>query len=376
MKTAMALPAHSSLRLLCLTGLLALLTLPALGTPEAAATEEASSAPAESAAQEAWPEDLGHREPVLETKYFTFYSHFGFNLYDALITAGTGQIQDEEDSFQTTQCFRELGDAQRAGWRTAVDYFAATVAATSTFSGERYVLRSYLAQLGIDFNTEAQDYRHVTLLVLRAAAPAYRACRWPEQDAANRRWIAELDGRLKTHGDAIAQRITSWVERSWRELPIPVDIVETVGWSGANTIGQPVTHIQMSSINSGYQGIDALEMVFHEAGHELVGGRSGPVAEMIRKASDETGIEVPRDLWHGILFVTVGEAAREVLDAAGEGPRQPYAEAYGVFRGRWKPLWQPLQDHWVPYLRGETTAPEALRRVLHALDNEESDTGR
>ncbi|MDY7094277.1 MAG: hypothetical protein SX243_15000 [Acidobacteriota bacterium] len=357
MRSAVRLPLAFSFHLLCLGGLL---TCPFLSAAEVAA--------AEGVTQEAWPEDLEAREPVLETHHFTFYSHFGFNLYDALLTTATGQLKDREDPLRSTECFADLGKSQRAGWEAAVDYFADTVAATSDFSTERFVLRSYLANLDIDFSAESQEYRRVSILLLRAAAPAYRTCRWPEQDAANRRWIAELGGRLSQHGDAIAGRITGWMGASWRQLPIPVDIVETVGWAGADTIGRPKTHIQMSSTNPGYQGYDALEMIFHEASHELLSGRSGPVAEMIREASEETGIETPRSLWHGILFVTAGEAAREVLEAAGEGPRQPYAEAQGVFRGHWQPLWQPLQDHWMPYLRGETSAAEALRRVLMALD--------
>ncbi len=43
------------------------------------------------------------------------------------------------------------------------------------------------------------------LLFLDVASPAYRACGWPDQDAANRRWIAELGGRLQRHADAIVR---------------------------------------------------------------------------------------------------------------------------------------------------------------------------
>jgi hypothetical protein len=144
--------------------------------------------------------------------------------------------------------------------------------------------------------------------------------------------------------------------------------VETSGWAGADTVGQPVSHIQMSTTNPGYQGVQALEMVFHEASHELIGGRNGPIAEMLREASKETGVEIPRSLWHGLLFITAGEATRHELEASGEGPYVPYAEAHEIFRGSWQPFEKPLRDHWLPYLRGETSAPEALRRVLLALN--------
>jgi hypothetical protein len=126
-----------------------------------------------------------------------------------------------------------------------------------------------------------------------------------------------------------------------------------------------MTHVQISSRNPGYQGPAALEMVFHEASHELVSPRRGPIAELLAFTARETGATVHRSLWHGLLFVTVGEVVRETLAAAGEGPYKPVAD--DVFRGDWKVMYRPLVDHWLPFVRGETGREEAARGLLTAL---------
>jgi hypothetical protein len=131
------------------------------------------------------------------------------------------------------------------------------------------------------------------------------------------------------------RRPTSWERGGRRSMRRPftvVDVVATGGWAGGDTtdFGRTLTHTQISSRNPDYQGAAALEMVFHEASHELVSPRNGPIAQLLVSAERETGVAVHRSLWHGILFVTVGEVVRETLARAGEGPYEPVAN--GVFR--------------------------------------------
>jgi hypothetical protein len=313
-------------------------------------------------------DDLGTRQPVLETPWFTFYSHFGFNLYDAVLTSATARRAKSADPLHDGGCFASLVQEERSAWDAAVSYYAETVAATSDFSRERAIVRAHLAGIEIpDLDDDDRRDLRLSLLFLRAAAPAWRACRWEEQDAANRRWAAELKPRLERHADNVGSRLEKLFAVAWRRRPIAVDVVTTAGWSGADTINFDggVTHIQISGRNPGYQGPAALEMIFHEASHELVWPRNGPIAELLASASQETGVEVHRSLWHGVLFVTVGEVVREALAQAGEGPYQPVAD--GVFRGDWAVLRRPLVEHWLPFVRGETSREAAARRVMMAL---------
>jgi hypothetical protein len=343
-------------------GVLVLATLAALAATGPLPAAEVAASPVH-----AVPEEIGPRVPVLETPRFIFHSSFDFNLYDALLTSATERRAKRPDPVHDGDCFAALPQEERSAWDAAAGYYAETVAATSDFSQERRIVRAAL--LGVEVPLDDDDRRDLalSLLFLRAAAPAWRACGWPEQDAANRRWIAELAPRLERHAEAIAPRLEELFAARWRPRPIVVDVVATAGWSGADTIdfGDAVTHTQITSRAPSYQGQAALEMIFHEASHALVWPRGSPIADLLAAASRETGVEVHRSLWHGLLFVTVGEVVREVLAAAGEGPYRPFAD--DVFRGDWEVLGQPLHDHWLPFVRGETSREEAARRVMIAL---------
>jgi len=315
----------------------------------------------------AQPDELGARQPVLETPWFTLHSHFGFNLYDAVLTSATERRAKRADPVHDGACFAKLVQEERSAWDAAVGYYAETVAATSDFSRERAIVRARL--IGADLKLDDDDRRDLglSLLFLNAAAPAWRACAWEEQDAANRRWIAELKPRLERHADAVSSRLETLFGVKWRQRPMTiVDVVAIAGWAGGDTVdlgGR--THTQISSRNPGYQGQAALEIIFHEASHELVSPRNGPIAGLLAAASKETGVAVHRSLWHGVLFVTVGEVVRDTYARAGEGDYRPIAD--DVFRGDWAVMKQPLAEHWIPFVRGKTTREEAARRLLAAL---------
>lgn len=311
-------------------------------------------------------DDFGPRQIVLETPRFVFYSHFGFNLYDAVLTSATARLRKQPDPVHEGSCFAALAQEERSAWDAAVSYYAETVAATDDFSRDRTVIRSALT--GIEVSALKDDERRdlrLSFLFLQAAGPAWRACRWPDQDAANRRWIADLQPRLARHAEEVESRLETLFADPWRG-PITVDVVATSGWSGADTItySKP-THTQITSRHPGYQGPAALEMIFHEASHEMVSPRNGPIAQLLASASQETGVPIPPNLWHGLLFVTVGEVVRDVLARSGEGAYRPFAE--DVFGGSWQPLRQPLVEEWLPFVRGERSREEAARRLMTAF---------
>jgi hypothetical protein len=312
-------------------------------------------------------EVFGGRQAARDSQWFTFYSHFGFNLYDAVLTSATARRAKAADPLREGDCFGSLVQEERSAWDAAVGYFAETVAATNDFSRERTIVRAFLTGVEIELDDDDRRELALSVLFLRAAAPAWRTCRWGEQDAQNRRWAAELVPQLERHADEVRQRLEDLFGVAWRRWPIGVDVVATAGWAGADTVdlGGGVTHIQISSRNPDYQGQRGLEMVFHEASHELVWPRRGPIADLLAAASRETGVSLPRNLWHGVLFVTVGEVVREILAAAGEGNYEPVADT--VFRGDWQVLRQPLVEHWLPFVRGETGREEAARRLVSAF---------
>src|SRR5436305_2134989 len=140
---------------------------------------------------------------------------------------------------------------------------------------------------------------------LEAAAPVYRAHWWPEHDASNRAWIAEVTPRLERYGPWIAKRLAQAYRTEWPAEPIPVDLTVDAGRVGAYTTDDP-THVTLSSVDSRGHGDFGLESLFPEASH----GWDQKLIDGVAKAAALRGRPAPEDLWHAIPFSTAGVATR------------------------------------------------------------------
>src|SRR5262245_13774073 len=181
----------------------------------------------------------GTRTPALTTQHFAFHSDFATNLNDALIAAGLARGKKQPELFRSggeQACFDALPAPVRAGWDSAVDYYARIVSPVGWMGREQFAVRMDLVGFDQDTRTAADtELVGIVRAFLYAAGPAYRACRWPAQDDRNRRWLGALRPRLVADEKAIADRLTRLYRKKWKTLPIVVDVVETVDWSGANT---------------------------------------------------------------------------------------------------------------------------------------------
>jgi hypothetical protein len=324
-----------------------LLTLPASAPPSAAA-------------------------PVLETPHFTFHSDFATNLEDALVFAAAARNREAPELFDAgpeAECFGAISAAARAGWNRVVDYYAEIVVPDAPGrTRERTVLRLDLAGVVPDEEWEGESRTWVDLgrAFRAAAAPAYGACRWPEQDKANRAWIDELAPRLAKHEEAIAGRLAEVYGTPWEGLPFRVDVVATADPTGAHTINldPPGAHVLISSTDPRYREWAALEMVFHEAAHFLT-GRGEPVPVAIATALEELKYRFNGDLTHWVNFYMTGEVVRRALEAAGEPEYTPFLYAQGLGEGgSFRPA---IERAWPPYLDGERTLEEAAHDLVRAL---------
>jgi hypothetical protein len=250
-----------------------------------------------------------------------------------------------------------------------VDYYAEIVVPEERGrSPEGTTLRLDLAGVVPDEEWEGESRSWVELgrAFRAAAAPAYRACRWPAQDRENRRWIDELAPRLAQHEEAIARRMAEVYATPWQGLPFRYDVVATADPTGAHTINldPPGAHVLISSSHPGIQGPAALELVFHEAAHFLT-GRGEPVPTALDKALEELKYTFRGDLTHWVNFYMTGEVVRRALEAAGEPGYTPYLYAQGMGEGgSFRPA---VERTWPPYLAGERTLDEAAHDLVGAL---------
>jgi hypothetical protein len=310
------------------------------------------------------------RSPVLATPHFAFYSRFDANLNDALIAAGLARKNGKPELFRAgteAACFEKLPKSLRAAWNEAVDYYAEIVSPGGFGRSEQFRVRLQLAGFD-DELTKDEDREYVGIVAsFRAvAAPAYRACRWPAQDEANRRWIDAVKPSLSAHEATAAARLAQLYGKPWGGLPIPVDVVQTVDWSGANSILHDPSggHILISVEN---EGATAFEVVFHESSH-LFMRRDDPLQKALDGAASSAGFPLPRDLWHVVLFYTTGEVVRTILDDGGKPEYKPML--YVIFeRGSWSEYRVPLENTWRPYLDGKRTMSEAATDLIAALQH-------
>ena len=314
--------------------------------------------------------------PVATTPHFAFHSDLATNVHDALVVAGAAREAGEPELFGSgaeAECLAGLAPSERLGWNLAVDFYAEVVAPDGWRGRPQFLVRLDLAGIEEGLDGRGRRFTGIARGFLAAATPAYEECRWSAQDAENRRWVQALEPRLATHGAAVARRLERYYGIPLHGLPIRVDVVPTAPWSGANTVYLTPAggHVLISSANAERL---ALETVFHEASHTLV-RRGDPVPKALAEAAAALDVELPRDLWHVVLFYTTGEAVRRTLEEAGEPGYTPYLYSYERFaQGEWGRYRAAIETTWPAYLSGDSTLPEAARALLETVA--EQDGGR
>ena len=194
--------------------------------------------------------------------------------------------------------------------------------------------------------------------MLERLMPIYQKHWWPAHDRANRAWIVAVQPLLERHGAALGQAITRTYDTTWPNSPIPVDLSVTAGPVGAYTTGPP-TNVTISSTDPGYQGLKALEMVFHESSHS----RISDLFTRVSRAAAGQNVSVPPQLWHAVLFFTAGELTTRELKAHGIAYTE-YANA-GLYTNLCGAgCREKIAEHWTPRLDGKRTVAESLSALV------------
>jgi hypothetical protein len=287
-----------------------------------------------------------HESPPL----FDFHVDFWVNLHQRLYAetsprapAGEGDLADE--------------------WRSALDVYRRELperGMNRVFDDPRLVdLNRRLSAAGDAPTLSGAGIEPRLGAALEAAAGVYRAGSWVRDATGDRAWIASIAPLLAAHGEAIATELEHVYGAAWQR-PVRVDVSSFAGPVGAYTVLHP-THVTITSSDPRYQGTAALEMLFHEASHDLVEGiqaRLDAAISAARKPPEPT-------LWHALLFFTAGEIVRRRVDPG----YLSYADAKGLYdrAPQWRRYRDALSTAWVPYLDRRVTLEEALRRLAELV---------
>jgi hypothetical protein len=275
--------------------------------------------------------------------------------------------------------------AEQRAWDEAVAYYAGNYADQDlSLSTELILLTNQLGNFeGCDELSGAKEKICDAGLppkltrILEAAGSVYRAHHWPEHDRANRAWIARVAPLVREQGLGLAQHLADIYQTQWPLEKIRVDVTVFANSSGAYTTLDPLRVI-ISSADPRNQGPAALEMLFHEASHEI----AQTVQQAIIRECRQRQKPIPRDLWHALLFYTTGEVIRPVMasqgapmpagdDAQGAGQNDseyiPYAVREGLYQRGWNEYFKVLTRFWQPYLDGRAKFDDAIAHMVSAL---------
>ena len=197
--------------------------------------------------------------------------------------------------------------------------------------------------------------------ILNSVSPIYSRCLWPAQDKSNRAWIRQVKMLNAQYGADVQAGIEHFLDHRFQITPIREDIV--VG-TGSRNGGYTDTQTVLPSGRADYQGLAALEMLYHEATHIDVMDTVMDEIDSALKATHRSGDQ----LWHAVQFFTVGEVVKDVVHRKGNLDYQTYADLNGVYtRGNWPAYHAAIEAEWRPYLRGEVTRQQAIRGMVNKM---------
>jgi hypothetical protein len=290
---------------------------------------------------------------VAAPRQFDFHSNFWLNLhlFARVVARGMPAPQD-------------LTPEERVTWDAGVAFYRERYAERDlVFDDGMIEIKEVLRRAPDQVVLEGTALDPALRETLARLAPIYRRYWWPAHDAANRAWIAAAEPLVAAHGRELGQRVAQAYGVSWPNQPIPVDLSVTAGPLGGYTTGHPVTHTTIASTDPRFQGLAALEMLFHEASHAWGTLLQGGIA----KAEGARHKTVPKQLWHAVLFYNAGELTRRTLEQHGVSGYVEHALRQNVYA----PLCgegcrERVVAAWDPHLAGKTTLDQALDALVAA----------
>jgi len=293
--------------------------------------------------------------PVQRSSFFEFHSAFWMNLHHFLHALARA------DAPLVAPLAKEATSDERAQWNAAVDRYRTRYGKRSLLFDDGLV-RMKLQLIAAESRPSLAGVAIADddTRLLESVAPIYRKYWWPAHDSENKAFVAGLEPLLKQYGGEIATRLAATYGTTWPSQPIRVDLVHDAGPPGnAYTTNNP-THPTISSTDRRHQGIEALEIVFHEASH----GWDEVLMKGVSDAAKRIGIPPPRQLWHGLLFYNAGEIVTEALASGGVRNYQMYMYKEHMFDGPYLGWRDPILKHWTAFLAGNISRDEAIELIL------------
>jgi len=298
----------------------------------------------------------------LHRAQFDFHSGFLINLHSFLLDAASHKGKLDAEAWQFLP-----SDAEMKSLNEVVAFYEANYAKRDALFDETMIEIKIALSVADDSRQDIAGLNLPSDLAeqLRKAAPIYARCLWLSQDKFNRDWIRQIKALDTRYGAEIQAGIEHYLAHEYPIGPIREDVVVADGeWAGAYTTTEPMQTV-ISSGKPTYQGLAALEMLYHESSHiHVTDTVQDKIADDL-KAMKQSG---DSSLWHAVQFYTVGEVTREVLKRRDNIDYQPFALKNGVYtHGTWSVFLPLILASWAPYMNGDMGMNEALKQMVAKL---------
>ena len=300
------------------------------------------------------------------TNIFTFRSGFWVNLHHFLYVLG--RAANEETNSQRRAVvnaprdldgFEAIPDSDKRAWQEAIAFYGAGLSQKdAVFDAEMMQVTRALADAGNAPGIDAIGLEADFVEVLSRVAPIYRAVWWTRHERSNREVIGGFEVLIARYGDSVLKRLEQVYNITWPPDGLQIDVAAYTNWAGAYSTSRFGSLIMMASTDESTSGPMGIESMFHESLHQW----DNEVSQKLRPIATELGVRVPRNLSHTMIFHTAGELIGEQIT-----DHRPYAEEYGLWERAWPEHKPVLDEHWLPYLRGERTFREAVEAMIRAL---------
>jgi hypothetical protein len=302
---------------------------------------------------------------VTGQRLFNFRSGFWLNLHHFLyLQAVLATPEARKDLAETTEQNPEaavrLSPEQKAIWDKALSFYAPYGKRDPLRDRELIKVNYELSDAGNSPSLAGRELPKGMQSVLEEAAPVYRALWWSFHDRKNREWAGAAARLIQEYGASMTKRIAAAYQTDWPKEPTTTEVVIYANWAGAYTTLDS-TLITISSADPSDESYTALETLFHEASHALVGKLQERLDTQVRAAGKTATFQ----LTHAIIFFTAGTITSESLAKNNIHDYIPYAVKYGLYDriGDWKHYKEVCDRDWLPYLDGKISFDLALTQV-------------
>ena len=295
------------------------------------------------------------------TEHFRFQSNFWINMHHFLYQKASELRRDRTITRQEQELIDQLKGDGLVRYQESLKFYKDQIIDKDLLFNEHLTrVKTYLSGFSNQTLPENADIDNSLFTVLNEFRDTYRKTFWPLHKSANKARFEENISTFREIEPQVIERLYELTEASLPAEKTLVDITANANWAGAYTSNYP-QHIVVSSTRTNTPGTTWIELVFHEASHGLVSGRTGLVGSTIRSQSKKLNKEVPRNLWHAVLFYFAGKATAEVLESNGISDHQEYMFRNNVFKQYHKVLNLYLPD----YMTGKATFEEVIIRILN-----------